>query len=246
MGAYVVRLPMVGRRRDKPPPRAPLSRERVLRAALALADDAGLQGVTMRVLGQRLQVEAMSLYKHVRDKDDVKDGLIELVFDEVLRPQPGTPWREAMRGRARSLRQVILRHPWAATLIESRVTPGPSRLRHHESVLGALRDDGFSVGLAYSAFLTLDSYIYGYVMQEVSWPFEADERDDVVEALRPAFSIAEHPRMLEIMAWVQARATGPGASTGDGRDADFAFGLELILDGLERARASAPEGSSST
>jgi AcrR family transcriptional regulator len=235
---------MASRRRPPPPPRAPLSRERVLRAALSLADDAGLEGVTMRALGQRLQVEAMSLYKHVRDKDDVLDGLIELVFDEVLRPTPGMPWREAMRGRARSLRQVILRHPWAATLIESRVTPGPARLRHHESVLRALRDDGFSVGLAYSAFLTLDSYIYGYVMQEVSWPFDADERDDVVEELRPAFSADDHPRMLEVMAWVQARAAGPGAGTGDGRDADFGFGLELILDGLERARGGVPPDAS--
>lgn len=197
----------------------------------------------MRAVGQRLQVEAMSLYRHVAHKDDILDGLVDLVFSEMLVPIPGTPWREALRSRAASARSVLLRHRWAATLVESRLAPVPMRLRHHEAILRALREGGFSVALAYAAFLTVDSYIYGFVMQEVAWPFEPEDRPEIIEALRPMVSAAEHPHLLEVMAFAHER--GADAHGGGSHDADFAFGLELLLDGLERARRApgdAPQG----
>ncbi len=206
---------------------------------MALADEAGIPAVTMRAVGQRLRVEAMSLYKHVSGKEALLDGLVELVFSEMLVPMPGTPWREALRSRAASARAVLLRHRWAATLVESRLDPGPMRLRHHEGVLRALREAGFSVALAYAAFLTLDSYIYGFVMQEVAWPFEPEERPEIIDALSPAMSEQTHPHLLEVMRFVHSRGAGatPGASSPAGADADFVFGLELVLDGLARVRS---------
>lgn len=225
--------------RPKAPKREPLTRDRVLRAALVLADESGLDAVTMRAVGQRLQVEAMSLYKHVANKEEILDGLSELVFAEMLEPPRGMPWREALRLRAVSARSVLLRHRWAASLIESRIASGPMRLRHLDGVLRALREGGFSVALAYAAFLTIDSYIYGFVMQEVAWPFEPDERPEIIEEFRPMVSEVEYPHIIEMMtfAFERGAASLSGGNSRGGYDADFAFGLELVLDGLDRARA---------
>ncbi len=144
--------------RSKKTPRLPLTRERVLRAALALADEGGIEALTMRGLGQALGVEAMSLYNHVANKEEVLDGLVDLVFGEIeLRCDRG--WKQAMRRRAISAREALARHRWAIGLMESRVHPGPANLRHHDSVLRCLREAGFSMAMAAHAYSPLDSYI---------------------------------------------------------------------------------------
>src|SRR3954469_10054460 len=149
-----------------PAPRGPLSRDRVLRAGLGLADEHGLQWLSMRKLGQALAVEAMSLYHHVASKEDLIDGMIDLVFAEIELPSAEDDWKTAMRNRARSARQALSRHRWANGLMESRSTPGAANLPHHDSVIGCLRRAGFSVPLVAHAYSVLDSYIYGFAMQE--------------------------------------------------------------------------------
>jgi AcrR family transcriptional regulator len=149
---------------DVPVPRRPLNRERVLRAAAALADRDGLGALTMRRLGQELGVEAMSLYKHVANKDEVLDGIAELVLAEFELPTADVGWREAMCRRAVSARAALARHPWA-TVVLSRSGPNPAMLRNLDSVIGSLRRGGFSVAQAARAFSLLDSYIYGYAVQ---------------------------------------------------------------------------------
>src|SRR5438128_11753827 len=152
--------------------RTPLSRERVLRAAIKLADRDGIDSLSMRRLGQQVGVEAMSLYNHVRNKEDVLNGMVDFVFSEIDLPSSGADWSTAMRQRAISARQALLRHPWAIGLMESRVQPGPATLRHHDSVLRNLREAGFSVELAAHAYSVLDSYIYGFTLNELTLPFD--------------------------------------------------------------------------
>ena len=174
-------------------PRTRLTRDRVVLAAVALADAGGIESLTMRKLGERLGVEAMSLYKHVANKEDLLDGMIDAVFGEIELPSD-TDWRAAMRVRAFSIREVMARHPWAVGQMESRTAPGPATLRHHDTVLRTLREAGFSIELTAHAFSALDSYIYGFALQERSLPFRGYRHGD-----------------------------------------EYAFGLELILDGLQRA-----------
>src|SRR2546422_3362028 len=156
-------------------PRTPLSRERVLRAAVALADESGIDSLTMRKLGDALGVEAMSLYNHVANKDDLLDGMVDLVFAEIAPPPRGAGWKAAMRQRAIAAREVLARHPWAIGLMESRRRPGPATLRHHDAVIGCLREAGFSVAMAAHAYSVLDSYVYGFALQQASLPFETPE-----------------------------------------------------------------------
>ncbi|WP_342377420.1 TetR/AcrR family transcriptional regulator [Myxococcus stipitatus] len=218
--------------------RLPVTRERIFAAARTLADRSGIEAVTMRAVASRLDVEAMSLYKHVRDKDDLLDGLIELVMQELEPPPVSADWRSGLRLRARGMRTVLLRHRWASMLIESRTTPTPARLRHHEASLRLLREAGFSVELAYNAILSLDSYIYGFVAQEVWWPFEPEERPELGASLAPHISPAEYPHLIEMISFVMGRAAkkeGRASSTAAGYQADFDFGLELLIDGLARA-----------
>ena len=153
-------------------PRIPLTRERVLRAAIALCDEGGIESLSMRKLGQQLGVEAMSLYNHVANKDDILDGIVDVVVNEIDVPPIGDDWKAALRQRANSARAVLSRHPWATGLIESRTNPGPATLRYYDSVIGSLREAGFSIEMAAHAFSALDSYIYGFALQEVSLPFE--------------------------------------------------------------------------
>src|SRR5438270_1645157 len=160
----------------RPEPRIPLNRDRVLRAALALADEGGIEALTMRRLGQALGVEAMSLYNHVANKDDVLDGLVDAVFSEIDLPCDGGDWKTAMRRRAISAREVLGRHRWAIGLMESRANPGPATLRHHDSVLRCLREAGFSIAMAAHAYSALDSYIYGFALQQASLPFATGEQ----------------------------------------------------------------------
>jgi AcrR family transcriptional regulator len=219
---------MATRTDPSPAPRTPLTRERVLQAAVALADDSGIESLTMRKLGQALGVEAMSLYHHVANKDALLDGMVDLVFAEIELPTTGTGWKSAMRQRAISARAALRRHPWAVALMESRRTPGPANLRHHDAVIGCLRRAGFPVALAANAYSLLDAYIYGFALQEASLPFkDPQETTEVAQEIMAAFPADAYPHLTELA--VQ-HVLQPGYDYGD----EFQFGLDLILDGLER------------
>ena len=211
--------------------RAPLSRERVLAAAVALADQGGISSVSMRKLGEALGVEAMSLYNHVASKSDLIDGMIDIVFGEIDLPSGAGDgdWRAAMRRRAISARQTLRRHPWAIGLMESRSSPGPATLQHHDAVLGCLRRTGFSVELTAHAYALLDSYIYGFALQEASLPFGTpEETAQVTQEIYGQFSAGQYPYLTEMAV---AHILQPGYQVGD----EFEVGLDLILDSLQAA-----------
>src|SRR3954454_17928914 len=155
--------------------REPLSRDRVMRAALAVADEGGLDGLTIRSLAQRLGAKPMSLYHHVANKDEILDGLVDLVFAEIELPRPTGQWREEMTRRARSAVAVLRRHPWSIALLESRTSPGPATLRHHDATIAALRTGGFSIVQTAHAYAVLDAYTYGFAVQLLSLPFEGPD-----------------------------------------------------------------------
>jgi AcrR family transcriptional regulator len=213
--------------------RAPLSRELVLRAAVALADRGGIGSLSMRKLAQELGVEAMSLYHHVAGKDAILDGIVDVVFGEIELPTGEVDWKEAMRRRAVSAREALRRHPWATALMESRSTPGPANLRHHDAVLGILRKAGFSVELAAHAYSLFDAYIYGFALQETSLPFSTpEETAEVARSIMAEFPADQYPHLTEIAV---EHVLQPGYDYGN----EYRFGLELILDGLDRARSQA-------
>jgi AcrR family transcriptional regulator len=210
-------------------PRTPLSRERVLRAAVALAGAAGIEALTMRRLGEELGVEAMSLYKYVANKDDLLDGMVDVVFGEIELPSKDADWRTAMRDRAISVRAVLTHHPWATPLMQSRSRPGPATLRHHDAVIGTLRAAGFPIALVAHAFSALDSYIYGFALQQRALPFETGEDTaELAQSIMASFPADEYPHLVELTVEHVLR---PGYDYGD----EFEFGLDLLLDGLERA-----------
>ena len=214
-------------------PRTPLTRQRVLRAAVALADRGGVGALSMRKLAQELGVEAMSLYHHVANKDDILDGIVDVVFGEIELPTGEAGWEAAMRRRSVSAREALRRHPWATGLMESRRTPGPANIRHHDAVLGVLRNAGFPVELAAHAYSLLDSYIYGFAMQEAGLPFHTpEETAEVAQEIMSAFPADDYPHLAEI---ATEHVLQPGYDYGD----EFLYGLDLILDGLARARAAA-------
>jgi AcrR family transcriptional regulator len=210
------------------PSRTRLTRERVQRAAIAAADAGGLEALTMRKLADVLEVAPMALYRHVANKDDLIDAMVDIVFGEVGLPLIGGDWRPAMRQRAISLRDVLLRHRWAIGIMESRTNPGPATLRHHDSVLGSLRAGGFSVAMAAHAYSVLDSYIYGFALTKMNLPFGPDDVAEVAEAMLQPFPANDYPNMVEILT---EHVMKPGYDYGD----EFEYGLDLILDGLERA-----------
>jgi AcrR family transcriptional regulator len=217
--------------------RSPLSRGRVLRAAMQLADQAGVESLTMRKLAKELGVEAMSLYNHVANKNDILDGIVEIVFSEIEPPPSGVDWRSAMHQRAISTRQALSRHGWAVGLMESRMTPGPANVRLHDAVLGCLRRAGFSIEMAVHAYSVQDSYIYGFALQERGFALQrsslpADEESLAKVMLRQLPSASEYPYIAEV---VGGYVTGSGFEFAD----EFEFGLDLILDGLERLRGTA-------
>jgi len=211
-----------------PEPRVPLSRERVLGAAVLLADEDGIESLTMRGLGLRLGVEAMSLYNHVANKDDILDGMVDLVVSEIDLPSNTVNWKEAMRRRAISAQSVFSRHPWASGLIDSRQSSGPARLHYFDWMVGTLRRAGFTLEMAARAFSVLDSYIYGFGRQQLNMSAGSDMKpEEMAEAFLRAIPADEYPYLREM---VVEHAMDSGYDEG----ADFEFGLDLILDGLER------------
>jgi AcrR family transcriptional regulator len=213
--------------------RSPLTRDRVLHAALALADANGIESLTMRRLGETVGVEAMSLYNHVPSKADLLDGLVDLVFSEIELPASGDHWKTAMRQRAIGVREVMSRHRWAIGLMESRTSPGPATLRHHDAVLGCLRHAGFPVELAAHAYSVLDSYIYGFALQEASLPFDTgNQTSDLAQAILARFPAGDYPHLAEL---TSEHVLKPGYDYGN----EYEFGLDLILDGLDAALPTA-------
>jgi AcrR family transcriptional regulator len=213
-------------------PRKRLSRERVLEAAIAHADRGGLEALTMRTLAEMLEVAPMALYRHVANKDDLIDAMVDVVFSEIGVPAGGGDWKTAMRRRALSVRDALTRHPWAIGQMESRRTPGPANLRHHDAVIGRLRAAGFDVGQAAHVYSLLDSYIYGFALTKKNLPFETSEEvGEVAESMLQPYPATEYPNLVEFL---YEHVMKPGYDYGD----EFEYGLDVILDGLERARAS--------
>jgi len=211
--------------------RTPLSRDQVLQAAIVLADEGGVGALSMRKLGQVLGVEAMSLYNHVAGKGDLLDEMIDVVFSEIGLPAADGGWKPAMRERGIAVRAALGRHPWAIGLMESRRSPGPATLRHHDAVLGCLRGAGFSVELTAHAYSLLDSYIYGFALQEASLPFGTpEETAQVAHEIAGQMPAGEYPHLAELAA---AHILQPGYQYGS----EFEIGLDLILDALERIAA---------
>jgi AcrR family transcriptional regulator len=213
-------------------PRAPLTRARVLQVAVALADDIGITSLSMRKLGEAVGVEAMSLYNHVAGKEDLLDGMIDLVFAEVDLPSPHVDWRTAIRDRALSVRRALSRHRWAIGLMESRTSPGPVTLAQHDAVIGCLRSAGFSLELTAHAFSAVDSYVYGFALQERGLPFDTPEQvAELAPAILARFPAGQYPHLAEFTARHVLR---PGYDYGR----EFEYGLDLLLDGLARAASA--------
>jgi AcrR family transcriptional regulator len=208
--------------------RSRLSRERVLHAALVVADRSGIEALSMRKLGEAVGVEAMSLYNHVANKDDLLDGMIDVVFGEIDLPSADDGWRPALRRRAVSMRQVLSRHRWAIGLMESRTSPGPRTLRQHDAVLGVLHAAGFSAELAAHTFSAVDSYVYGFALQEKGLPFDTPEQTaDLAQSMLAQFPVDQFPHLYR---FTTEHVMKPGYDYGE----EFEFGLDLILDGLDR------------
>ena len=208
--------------------RAPLSRERVLRTALALADESGIESLSMRKLGEELGVEAMSLYRHAANKDDILDGIVDLVASEIELPAIGGEWRAAMRRRATSAHEVLMRHPWATMLIVSRVNVGPAMLRYVDTTIGCLREAGFSYEKADHAWNLIDSHVYGFTLQKLNFPLKPEEYVQAAKAFLHMIPPETHP-------YLHGMSQEVISGRHDGLH-HLHFGLELILDGLEKVR----------
>jgi len=218
----------------RPVSRAPLTRGRLLRAAVQLADKGGIESLSMRRLGQKLGVEAMSLYNHVRDKEDILDGIVDVVVGEIELPPAGNDWKTSMRQLVLSARQTLLRHRWAPGVIESRKTPTPALFRYFESVLGILRRGGFSTDIAHHALHVMGSRVLGFT-QELFDDAEQAGPSSEEAALLAGRMAKQFPYMTE-MAMAVSHGEGLG---GCDDDVEFAIALDLILDGLEKLRTAA-------
>jgi AcrR family transcriptional regulator len=210
---------------ERPQERAPLSRERVLRGALAIADAAGTGALTIRSIARELGVKPMSLYYYVAGKDEILDGIVDLVFSEIELPSPGGEWQAEMRQRAISARRVLRRHPWAIGLLQSRANPGAATLRHHDATIATLRKAGFSVAMTAHAYALLDSYVYGFALQEASLPFKPQTVTELAGPGSQQVSARDYPHLAEM---ATEYILQPGYDFGD----EFEIGLSVILDAL--------------
>ena len=222
-------------------PRARLSKERVLRAAVDLAVRDGIESLTMRKLADELGAGAMSLYHHVPNKEQLLDGMVDIVFGEIELPSTDGNWKTAMRRRAISTREALNRHRWAVGLMESRATPGPASIRLHDAVLGCLREGGFSIEMTIQAYSVQDAYIYGFALQEKSLPFDNAEESAAVaeEQVRQFAELADERQMAalaEEFPYLAEVVAGHVAKVGYDFTAAFEFGLDLILNALEKRR----------
>jgi AcrR family transcriptional regulator len=218
--------------------RAPLSRERILRAALTLADEGGVEAVTMRKLGDALGFEAMSLYRHVANKDDVLGGILDLVLAETETPPPAEDWDTAIRKSAVSVHDALRRHPWACGLLMSPAHVRAGRLQYMDSLLGSLRQAGFSADTTYHAYHVLDGHIFGFSLWETSHTMAATADPDLGARLLREIPFADYEYLAEHVD--QHRAEGPHRKV-----SAFEYGLDLILDGLRKVHTEAASGPAS-
>jgi AcrR family transcriptional regulator len=218
--------------KDSPQKRVPLSRERVLESAVGIADTAGIGSLTIRSLAQRLGVKPMSIYYYLPNKSAILDGIVDLVFSEIELPAADGDWRSELVRRANSARRALSRHHWAIGLMESRRSPGPATLRHHDAVIGTLRRAGFSVEKTAHAYALLDSYVYGFALQEAAMPFQgANTTADATEPIMQRFGTDQYPHLVEM---ATEYILQPGYDFGD----EFVYGLGVILDALSRSLPS--------
>jgi len=223
---------MVVKERSRTRRRVPLSRQRVLRTAIKLADEGGIESLSMRNVAQELGVYPMALYNHFANKDDLLDAMVDVMYEEIDVTAGGSDWKGAMRQQANSIREVLARHRWALGVIQSRVHPGPGNMRYHDMVIRALRQAGFSVAMAVHAFTLLDSFIFGFALQEQTLPFEStDQVDKLAIEILSQFPADDYPYLAESVAEHVGKAGYDFAS-------EFDFGLDLILAGLDSLRAS--------
>lgn len=210
-------------------PRVKPTRERIMSAAVALADRDGLEALTIRALATDMGVGPMTLYHYVDGKEQVLDGMVDLVFAEMALPDPSLSWREAVRARCESAREVLTRHPWSVPLLESRRSPGPETLRHHNAMLECLIEGGLSIPLTAHAYAVLDSYVYGFAIQEANLPVQGGEESaEIAAEIAASFTPETYPYLVR---FTVEHAMKPDFRFGD----SFGFGLDLLLDGLERA-----------
>ena len=206
--------------------RSGLTRAGIVAAAVGVADAEGVAALSMRSVGKRLGVEAMSLYHHVANKEDLLDGMVDAVFAEFHAPEIGGAWREEMRARPHSARAVLKKHPWAVGLMDSRRNAGFETLRHHDAVLGCLREAGFSLALTGHAFAVLDAHLYGFLVQELSLAFDGEQ--DLAELGEQILTALPEGQLPYFREFTLEHALQPGYDFGD----EFEVGLELLLDGL--------------
>ncbi len=217
---------------ETPTARTPLTRERVLAGAVAVADTGGIAALTIRTLAQELGVKPMSVYHHVANKDEILDGIVDIVFSEIDLPSAEGDWQREMLRRGVSARRVLRRHPWAIPLLQSRTSPGPATLTHHNAVLGSLRAGGFSLEMTAHAYALLDSYIFGFALSEAALPINGPETvSEVAESMMLQYLAEAYPNLLE---FTNEHILKPGYDFG----AEFEFGLNLILDGLDRSKSA--------
>lgn len=209
-----------------------LTREAITATAMSIADSDGLSAVSMRAVARRLGVEAMSLYHHVPNKEGILDAMVDAVFVEFHAPEPGADWAHEMRRRSLSAREAIKRHPWAIGLMDSRRNAGFETLRHHDAVIGCFREAGFSLVLTGHAFAVLDAHLYGFLVQELSIPFDpGQDLAELGQAMMAALPAGELPYLRE---FTVEHALQPGYDFAD----EFEVGLDLVIEGLENRRAA--------
>ena len=207
--------------------RTQLTRERVVSAAIGLADREGIESISMRRLAQELGVEAMSLYTHVRNKNDLLDGMADAVISQIPLNAGGADWKTALRQMALAAREVMLRHPWAPRVIETRTAPGPAALGYINAVLGTLREGGFTIAQAHQAIHILGSRALGFTQALFDDSGDEDLNPEAAAQLQSQLG-ATHPYVVEMaLAVTHSGALGPCDD-----DAEFAFALDFILDGL--------------
>ena len=209
--------------------REPLSRERVLSAAVAVADAEGFGSLTIRSLARRLDVQPMAIYYYVANKGEILDGILDLVFGEIELPSADGDWQTRLARSAHSARSVLRRHPWAIVLMQSGTAPGPATLRHHNAIIGAFRDAGLSVKMTAHAYALLDSFIYGFALSEAALPINGPGTvAEVAESMMQKQPLDDYPHLAEFAA---EHILQPDYDFGS----EFQFGLDLILDGLARS-----------
>lgn len=209
--------------------RVPLTAERVIDGAVALADEIGIDAFTIRRLADAIDVKPMTIYHHIPNKEAIIDGMVDRVFSEIDLPPTDVEWRDAMLVRSRSMRRVLANHPWASPLMESRLAPGAATLRHHDAVVGCFRSAGFSLEAIAHAYAVIDAFLYGFALTEATLPAtEGADMAALVEQMAAHMPADEYPHLAE---FTVGHVLQPGYDFGK----EFDFGLELILDGLERS-----------